>query len=55
VALASTPDEYESEISALLKKREVGPSAARSLRMTSESWDAKVVEIERLLSRASRS
>lgn len=49
IALASTADEYEQQISALLAKGDVGPSAARSAAMARESWDAKVEEIEALL------
>jgi glycosyltransferase involved in cell wall biosynthesis len=55
VALASTAEEYEREIEAVLKKGEAGPSADRSARMASESWDAKVIEIEGLLRKASAS
>jgi glycosyltransferase involved in cell wall biosynthesis len=51
VNLASTAEEYEREIDAILKKGLSGPSPDRSIRMASESWDAKVVEIEGLLSR----
>ncbi|MFZ0418146.1 MAG: glycosyltransferase [Candidatus Sulfotelmatobacter sp.] len=49
VALARTAEEYEREIDAILKTGDTGPSAARSERMASESWDAKVMEIEALL------
>jgi hypothetical protein len=55
VALANTAEEYEREINAVLKKGESGPSAARSARMASESWDAKVIEIEELLRKANAS
>jgi len=49
VALASTAEEYEKAIDALLKKDDLGPSLARSAKMASESWDAKVIEIEGIL------
>jgi glycosyltransferase involved in cell wall biosynthesis len=55
VNLASTAQEYEREIDAILKKGASGPSASRSLRMASESWDAKVVEIESLLRKVNSS
>jgi glycosyltransferase involved in cell wall biosynthesis len=55
VALASTAEEYEREIDAVLKKGESGPSADRSARMASESWDAKVIAIEELLRKANGS
>lgn len=55
VALASTPDEYEREVLAILNRGESGPSAARSEKMASESWDAKVEEIEELLRRTNNS
>ena len=55
VTLASTAEEYEREIDALLKRGGMGPSAARSARMASESWDAKVIEIEKLLRQANAS
>lgn len=49
VNLASTAEEYEREIDAILKRGASGPSVDRSIKMASESWDAKVVEIEGLL------
>ncbi len=49
LALASTPEEYEKEIEAILKRGESGPSMVRSAKMASESWDAKVMEIEEIL------
>jgi glycosyltransferase involved in cell wall biosynthesis len=55
VSLASTAEEYEREIDAILKKGVRGPSADRSIRMASESWDAKVIEIESLLRKVNSS
>ncbi len=55
VALASTAAEYEREIDAMLKTGDTGPSADRSARMASESWDAKVIEIEALLRKTNNS
>jgi glycosyltransferase involved in cell wall biosynthesis len=49
VALANTAEEYEKEIDSILKKGESGPSKTRSAKMASESWDAKVIEIEKIL------
>jgi len=49
VSLASTAEEYEKVIAAILKKGEAGPSTARSAKMALESWDAKVIEIEEIL------
>ncbi len=49
VALAGTADEYENQILRLLEKGDLGPSAARSAQMASESWDAKAEQIESLL------
>jgi glycosyltransferase involved in cell wall biosynthesis len=51
VALASTAEEYEREIDAILQRGESGPSRPRSAKMASESWDAKVIEIEEILRR----
>ena len=51
VSLATTPQDFVREISKLLQEGAVGPSPRRSQEMASESWDFKVVEIERLLNR----
>lgn len=55
VVLASTAAEYEREIDVMLKAGERGPSKDRSARMASESWDAKVIEIEALLRKTNNS
>ena len=54
VALGSTAEEYESEIENVLAHGGSGPSAARSLKMASESWEAKATEIEDLLLKTKR-
>lgn len=52
VVLATTADEYIVAVECLMEQRKTGPSIARSLQMKSESWDHKVVEMERLLAAA---
>jgi glycosyltransferase involved in cell wall biosynthesis len=52
LALASTAEEYEKEVDGILKRGESGPSTVRSAKMASESWDAKVIEIEEILRKA---
>jgi glycosyltransferase involved in cell wall biosynthesis len=49
ISLATTPQEYVREVSRLLAEGTVGPSRERSEQMAGESWDFKVIELERLL------
>jgi glycosyltransferase involved in cell wall biosynthesis len=52
VSVATTPQEYICEISRLLAEGATGPSSQRSEQMAGETWDSKVLIIERLLARA---
>lgn len=54
VSLASTPEEYVREITALLARGDAGPSLRRSEQMAAESWDVKVADMERLVAAALR-
>jgi glycosyltransferase involved in cell wall biosynthesis len=49
VRLASTPEEYIREITAVLESKSVGVSRQRSDRVAGESWDCKVQQIEALV------
>ena len=47
--LASTPEDFVSQIEASLAEGRRGPDAELSARMKSESWDARVEELSRLV------
>ena len=52
VSLASTADEYVSQVEGILARGRGGPSSDRSDKMVGESWETKLAEIERLVATA---